>query len=132
MTTAALPTVLIVEDDEPIGQYVAFVVADAGCHPVLATHGLQALELAQVQWPALVIADLMLPFLSGAELIVALRAEAVLRRVRLPVILMTSAGLPQARAAGADAILRKPFTLADLQALLHRFLVAGAQRQEGD
>jgi CheY-like chemotaxis protein len=79
----------------------------------------------RAEQPALLITDLMMPHLSGAELIAALRSDAVASgRNPVPVILMTAAGPAQARAAGADAVLRKPFELRELDALLRRFLEA--------
>jgi len=118
-----VPLVLIAEDEEPIAEVVATVVEDAGYATVVATHGQQALELAREQHPALLITDLMMPYLSGAELIAALRTEAEARgEVAIPIILMTAASLSLARAAGADAVLRKPFDLTQLEALLERFL----------
>jgi DNA-binding response OmpR family regulator len=122
--TAARRLVLIVEDERSIAQVVAEVVADADHLPYVARHGLDALELARERWPALVITDLMLPRLDGEGLIAALRAEAKAdtNRPMPPVILMTAAGMKIAQAAGADAILHKPFDLAELEALLLHYL----------
>jgi CheY-like chemotaxis protein len=126
-TMTAPGLVLIAEDEEPIAEVVATVVEDAGYRPLLAAHGREALELARAQQPALLITDLMMPHLSGAELIAALRSDAAASgRAPLPVILMTAAGPAQARAAGADAVLRKPFELLELYALIRRFLEAPA------
>ena len=47
-----------------------------------------------------------------------------------PTVLITAANLTFVRAAGADAILRKPFDLRDLRALIHRFL-GGRSDQKG-
>jgi CheY-like chemotaxis protein len=117
------PLVLIIEDEEPLARTVSFLVQETGCISLIAPHGQQGLALARTQRPALVIADLMLPHLDGAAVIAALRADAADGGPPAPpIILMTSANLPQARAAGADAVLRKPFLLADLEALLERFL----------
>lgn len=114
---------LIVEDEEPLAETVSYVVQGAGYQPVVALHGRQALALARSRHPALVITDLMLPYLSGAELIAALRADAAAGgEPAPPIVLITAASLVLARAAGADAVLRKPFRLADLEALLRRFL----------
>jgi CheY-like chemotaxis protein len=119
--------VLIAEDEEPIAEVVATVVEDAGDTPLLAAHGREALELARAKQPALLITDLMMPHLSGAELIAALRSDAAASgHDPVPVILITAAGTAQARAAGADAVLRKPFELLELDALLRRFLEAHA------
>ena len=115
--------VLIAEDEEPIAEVVADVVADAGWTPVVAAHGRQALELARLNWPALLITDLMMPYLSGADLIAALAAEAAAHgHPRLPAILITAVGPLHARAAGADFVLAKPFEIADLDTLLRRAL----------
>lgn len=117
------PLVLIIEDEEPLAEMVSFIVQEAGCTSLIAPHGRQGLELARASRPALLITDLMLPHLDGAAVIAALRADA--REgggPAPPIILMTAANLPQARAAGADVVLRKPFRLADLEALLDRFL----------
>jgi len=73
------PLVLIAEDERPIAAILRAVVADAGYEPAVATHGRQALELARERWPALVITDLMMPYLGGDELIAALRTEAEAR-----------------------------------------------------
>lgn len=115
--------VLIAEDEEPIAETVSYVVEDAGCTPLVAFDGRQALELARARRPALLIIDLMLPHVGGAELIAALRADAAASgQAAPPIILMTAASPSQARAAGADVVLRKPFELVALEALLRRFL----------
>ncbi len=115
--------VLIAEDEAMIADVVATVVEDAGYTPVIARHGQEALAMAHTQDPALVITDLMMPRLTGAELIEALRAEAAATKTApIPVILMTAANAGVARTVGADVVLPKPFDLDQLEALLHRFL----------
>jgi DNA-binding response OmpR family regulator len=122
-TGTARTIVLIIEDERSIASFVAEVVDDAGYLPVVAMNGLEALERAREHWPNLVITDLMMPRLDGAGVVRALRLEAATRSYAMPpVILMTAADLHYARATGADALLRKPFDLTDLDALLHRFL----------
>jgi CheY-like chemotaxis protein len=115
--------VLIAEDEEPLAETISYVVREAGYTPLLALHGRQALELARTRRPALLITDLMLPYLDGAALIAALRADAIVTGKPPPAtILMTAASQVEARAAGANVVLRKPFYLADLETLLGRFL----------
>jgi CheY-like chemotaxis protein len=127
--------VLIVEDEAPIAEVIAEMVSDAGHRPVVAAHGRQALELARQQRPALVITDLMMPVMDGPELIAALRDMAASeRRAVAPVIVMTAAGAQRAYEAGADAVLRKPFDLAEIDGLLRRLLgprPPAAARQDG-
>jgi CheY-like chemotaxis protein len=115
--------VLIADDELPIADVLAATVADAGYQAIIATHGREALDLARKYCPALVISDLMMPYVSGKELIAALHADAAEQgRQAIPVILLTAASMAQAYAAGANAVLRKPFNLSDIDALLHRFL----------
>lgn len=115
--------VLIAEDEEPLAETVAFIVRRAGYYPLVALNGRQALDIARQQRPALVITDLMLLYLDGAELIAALRADALASGEKAPpIVLMTAANPALARAAGADVLLRKPFFLADFEQLLVRFL----------
>jgi CheY-like chemotaxis protein len=126
MGTEAAPggrLVLIAEDEPPIAAVLAAVVAEAGHTPLVAGDGRRALELARERRPALLITDLMMPALGGAELIAALRREY---GDGLPVVLVTTAPHAWARAAGADVVLPKPFELTHLEALLRRYLDAGA------
>ena len=117
------PLVLIAEDEEPLADLVRFVVGEAGYAPLVALNGREALALARERRPVLLIADLMMPHLDGSELIAILRADAADGGAPVPpTILMTAADMARARDAGADAVLRKPFHLADLAALLRRFL----------
>ena len=86
------PAILIVDDEVPIAAIIGAVVEDLGYRAHLAAQGQQALDLARAAWPALVITDLMMPVLSGADLIAALRVETTTQgRAYVPVILMTAA-----------------------------------------
>ncbi len=115
--------VLIAEDEEPIALALVDVIEEAGYPTLVAQNGRQALELAQKHHPALVITDLMMPFLTGREVIAALRAQGNTPPHTVPlIILMSAAGPAQLQEAGADALLLKPFELEEVEALLKRFL----------
>lgn len=116
------PCVLIVEDEEPIAQALAFIIEDAGYRPVMAIHGKAALAVLQTCEVRLIITDLMMPQMDGAQLIAALHAAAVPGQVLPPMVLMSAAGSRYLAATGADAVLPKPFDIADVEALLERFL----------
>ncbi len=116
-------SVLIVEDDEPLAETIASAIQAAGYEPLIALHGLRALELARSRQPALLIVDLMLPRLNGSAVIATLRTEAATRgQEPAPSILITAVRLARDATAGATVVLRKPFHLVDLESLLHRFL----------
>jgi CheY-like chemotaxis protein len=118
LTTEPL-LVLIVEDEEPIATALSFIVEDAGYVPLIAMHGRQALDLLRDRHPALIITDLMMPYMDGAQLIRAVRA----RYPDLPIVLMTAAGVQHSVATDADEIVPKPFNIADIEELLDRYLL---------
>lgn len=121
-TPSAHGPILIADDEGPIVEMLAFLARAAGFTPVVASHGRQALELARANPPALVITDLM-PHLSGAKLIESLRGDAAAGGYPPPpIILITAAGPKAAMASGADAVVTKPFALAEIEVLLRRFL----------
>ncbi|HEX6799730.1 MAG TPA: response regulator [Ktedonobacterales bacterium] len=126
------PVVLIAEDERPIAEALAMIVTDAGYLPVLASHGKRALELARERPPAMVITDLMMPHMDGLALMRALRQEAELAGHRPPVIVLTTAApFPRAEWSLADAYLRKPFNIDEVEALLHRYLSLAAHSPYG-
>ncbi len=126
--------ILIAEDEQPIAEALAMIIEDAGYEPpLIAAHGKQARELVRTHRPALVFAGLMRPLVDGAELIAAVRAEAGRDSHRPPpIVLMTAAGMRRAREVQADALLRKPFTLDEVEALLLRFLGPPATKLAGE
>ena len=117
------PVILIAEDEEPIAQAIAFIVEDLGYHPEIAHHGKQALELARANHPALIITDLMMPQMNGAELIRAIHEDATQQHYDAPpIILMTAAGRHYMESVGADAFLPKPFDVTQVEELVDHYL----------
>jgi CheY-like chemotaxis protein len=122
-TSRASPLVLIVDDEAPIAEALALMIEEAGYTALTAFRGRAGLELAREHQPALIITDMMMPQYDGASLIAAVRAEnEAAHRPPPHIIAMTAGGLRHAEAAGADAILSKPFTIDEVEALLRRFL----------
>lgn len=111
----------------PIATVVAAAMEDSGYHAVVAKDGREALQLARSIEPVLVITDMMMPHLTGADLIRVLREDAVAqRRSPVPIILMTAVSLPAARNVGATALLAKPFDLDELDTLVQACLGGGS------
>ena len=118
-----LKLVLIAEDEEPIADALASIIADAGYTPAVARHGREALAVARAQRPALVITDLMMPYMGGADLIAALYTDAANDgHAPPPIVLMTAASGRMTNVIVADALLHKPFDIEEVEDLLHRFL----------
>lgn len=107
--------VLVVEDEEGIRKFVKLELQHEGFEVVTAGTGREALAVFEQAGPALVLLDIMLPELSGLE---------VLRRIRktsdVPVILVTARGETYDKVngldAGADDYLAKPFEIEELLA----------------
>jgi DNA-binding response OmpR family regulator len=62
----------------------------------------------------------MMPHMSGRELVAALRAME--DHATPPIVLMSAAGARSTESIGADATLSKPFDIAEVEALLARFI----------
>jgi DNA-binding response OmpR family regulator len=120
--------VLVADDEEDIRLLVCLAVRKAGCTVVGAVaDGRQALAGALAEVPDLVVLDVSMPGATGLEVCEALRADPVTAGCR---VLLLSAGaspddVARGLAAGADAYLPKPFTVAGLVDRV-RQLTAGA------
>ncbi len=100
-------TLLIVEDHNDIRDAIAQILVDEGWTVVGAANGEEALQqLARIPPPDVILADRIMPVLSGAEFVARLRTDPVLRKV--PVVEMSASELSPSE--GASAMLRKPFT----------------------
>ena len=99
--------------------FLAQMLADGGHRTLQAVHGAEALELVGKERPDLVVSDVMMPVLNGAELCRRLKAGS--DPPLIPVILMSAAGPRVADGTGADAVIAKPFDLADMEALVERW-----------
>ncbi len=121
--------VLIAEDEEPIAEAIALLLEDEGYRPFWVTNGKEALEAARSRWPDLVLTDLMMPRMSGTELIAALRARAVAESRPMPPVVMMTAGtspgqrrMAELKEAGIDAVVTKPFDINTLIMLVTRLM----------
>lgn len=105
---------MLVADDEPhIGRIIKMKLEQGPFSVTLAYDGREALDvLAQDADVALVMLDLMMPHLSGLDVLARMRSDA--RWQRLPCIILTAAGQEQhhreAMALGASEFLTKPFS----------------------
>jgi DNA-binding response OmpR family regulator len=113
------PRVLVADDEDDIRALVGVAVRRAGCLLVAAEpDGEAALATARSELPDLVVLDVSMPGLTGLEVCAALREDPRTAGVR---VLLLSAGaspdeVARGLAAGADAYLPKPFSVADLVA----------------
>jgi DNA-binding response OmpR family regulator len=105
---------VLVADDEPhIGRIIKMKLEQGPFRVTLAYDGREALETLQREPDiGLVLLDLMMPYLSGLDVLTAMRKDDRLRNV--PCIILTAAGQEQqhtsAIALGANDFLTKPFS----------------------
>jgi CheY-like chemotaxis protein len=90
MSTAIESSCVLVVDDEPgIRDSLVDVIEALGCSAITAANGLEALATLQKHRPCLIILDLLMPELSGLELLEEMRKQPELAAV--PVVISTSA-----------------------------------------
>lgn len=101
------PVLLVVEDDPTFAQILIDQCREQGFKALLATGGHEALELARRYRPDAITLDLLLPDLSGWQVLDRLKHDPELSAIPVTVISAEDAGL-RARAAGALTALQKP------------------------
>jgi CheY-like chemotaxis protein len=114
------PLVVLAEDDPDIRTIVAEALRDEGLVVVEAENGRSALEQMQVARPNVVVTDLMMPVMSGNELIAAMLRDEQLARI--PVIVMTAH--PESLRSPAVQLFAKPFDIARFMAAVWSLAVA--------
>ena len=114
---AGRPDVLVVEDNRDMRDFICRVLEpDVQTRP--AENGRAALAAIHERMPDLVLADMMMPEMTGEELVAALRKDERLRD--LPVILLTAKADEELKlnllAEGAQDYVMKPFSIDELRA----------------
>jgi len=125
------PTILVVEDDPPIRNFIRACLRTQGYRVLEVAKGEEALAQAASHVPDLLILDLGLPDLDGMEVIRRLREWS-----RLPIIVVSARGKERSKVealdAGADDYLTKPFGTGELLARIRvAFRRAAALPGEG-
>lgn len=108
--------VLVVDDEPDIVDFLTTVLIDEGYATETANDGLEAMQKIAATRPSLVILDLMMPRMTGFEVLTALRDK---QRGSRPSIIVLSAksshhDILKALESGADDFIPKPFDLEDL------------------
>ena len=134
-TSAVAERVLVVDDEPDIVALVAYHLAKSGYTVSTATSGPEGLAVARRDKPSIVVLDLMLPGLSGLEVMEELRADSATSSIA--VLMLTARREESDRikglSLGADDYLTKPFSPQELVlrvgAILRR-VKAGREKSE--
>jgi CheY-like chemotaxis protein len=115
---------VLVVDDEPSLRFLLRVLFEIDGHAVEeAANGKAALEQVERQRPDLIVSDVMMPVMTGRQLIQELRADTA--TADIPVIVV-SASTNVLSVEGSDASFRKPFDQSALLAAARELVGAAA------
>ncbi|MFA5335787.1 MAG: response regulator [Candidatus Omnitrophota bacterium] len=116
-------TILIVDDEADLVKVTAFRLKSLGYNVVTGANGQEALDLMKEKRPDLVLLDMRLPVMDGRDACKTIKADPGLKDI--PIVMFTASTdkiSEQAKEAGADGFLVKPFEQEQLIAILDKFL----------
>ncbi|MEJ6482806.1 response regulator [Nostoc punctiforme UO1] len=117
-------SILVVDDNPDLRTYVSEIFRRNGYHVRTARNGYEGHSIAKEIIPSLIVTDLMMPLVSGLEMIQMIRNEEKLKGT--PIILLTAKVDEETRIEGtehgADAYLAKPFNDRELLAEVRNLL----------
>ena len=116
--------ILVIEDEELMIKALEFRLKKDGFEVSLARDGAQGIEMLEKESYDLVITDIMMPFVSGLEVVSHIKSNPSLRDT--PVIVLSSIGLErvimEAFEMGVDDFITKPFNLGELVIRVKKFV----------
>jgi len=127
---------LIVDDEPLIRRQVAETLADYGFSEIVeASNGSEAVTLAEVKRPILIVMDVSMPVLDGVS-----AAEKIVKNRAVPIVMLTGTGdaetVERARQAGIMNYIMKPVHAEQLHAAvslaIHQFVEVSSLRDEVD
>ena len=117
-------TILVADDNEVAQRLCKRVLEKAGYGVLIAADGLQAVDIALAQYPAMILMDVAMPGIDGLEAMRRIKAEVP----TMPIVIASAHSMASDRerflAAGADNVLSKPFRLADLISIVEELATA--------
>lgn len=118
--------ILIIEDERPINNLIRSTLTADGYSCDCAFDGKEGADLIEQRQYDLILLDLMLPEISGYDLLEYIRSLGNTRAVQVPVIIISAMGQVQDRIRGlhlgADDYLCKPFQIGELAARVEAVL----------
>ncbi len=116
--------ILVVEDDRSIQSLITYKLKNSGFEVLVAANGAEALDQLRKTSVDLVLADLMMPVMSGKEFLVAVKKDE--RTKNIPVVILTAKTLEneviEGLSLGADDYIKKPFSPSELLARVRNVL----------
>ncbi len=119
LSTASTPTVLIVDDEDYVADLIATVLQLEGLTVYTAYNGREGLRYARQHPISLLIIDIMMPYISGVELVQQIRQ--LYPDQPIPAILISAGARPDHMLPQMQ-FMPKPFDLDELLELIEAFL----------
>jgi CheY-like chemotaxis protein len=117
---SASPVVVVADDEIHIVDVLSLLLEPLGVRVVKAYNGEQALRAVQAHRPHLVLTNVIMPKLGGAELCRRLKARP--ETAAIPVVLISSLPREELPSCQADGFLAKPFDLARVEEFVRGYL----------
>ena len=122
--TSKAPLILAVEDNEDNLLIIDYIVDSFNCQFIGESDGKRTLQIAKEFQPDLILLDIMLPDLSGFDILQCLKEDSLTRKI--PVVAVTALAMKEdeqrIQDAGFDEYITKPFQLEDLEDIIRRYL----------
>jgi CheY-like chemotaxis protein len=122
--TSSEKTVLIIEDEEDAAELFAEMMRVSGFRVLKTSSSTPAITLITTEKPDIVILDIMMPEISGLDILRQMRRDPLLANV--PVVVVSAKSLPAdikiGMEAGASTYLTKPVGFLDLKEAVERAL----------
>jgi len=115
---------ILVADDEPAVRSLVCSMLDKNYTVIVASDGEEAIRMARLQKPDLILMDIMMPKVDGYIACYAIKSDPALNNI--PVVMLTGIGhelnVKLSQQFGADGYLKKPFKLQELMEVIFKFL----------
>jgi DNA-binding response OmpR family regulator len=116
--------VLVIEDERMMLKVIEFRLKKDGFDVQIAEDGKQGLDIVRNWQPDIIVTDIMMPYISGLEIIATVRTEL---QLQTPIIVLSAVGLEktvvEAFGLGADDFITKPFSAEELSIRVRKNLM---------
>lgn len=119
-----MKTILIVDDELSNAEVLSLILEEEGYRVYCAANGRHGLEKIPEVRPDLVVLDMMMPIMDGAEMGRALRASPEGAAIKILMNSSLQESAVRMRFDGYDAFIRKPFNIEEALALIARLLAS--------
>jgi CheY-like chemotaxis protein len=119
----AQPSILIVDDDLDQLSILGAMLSNFSYNVITALNGMRALEMLRSEVPAMVITDMVMPDVSGSDIVRAIRSDKRLDGTKVVIITSLLKYVSEDDKRLADKVMLKPVQKKDVEAMINDLLV---------